>query len=149
MRVSFGELPEQKIALQERLAFNLLQPWCLGKWHIPFRQSELPWIHYVLIPMNHLVAKGTKYVLDVPIVYEKNKLVVVWIIVSRLDEQFVLWIWSLIKNNPWNWLCLKSNLLEILEQLLNPIVEHVYLVFTNHDMSIYNNKKEMVNTHRQ
>ena len=57
MRVSLCELPEQKITLQERLAFNLLQPWSLCEWHVPLGHLELLWVDYVLVSMNHLVAE--------------------------------------------------------------------------------------------
>ena len=127
MRVSLCELPEQKIALQECLAFNLLQYWSLGEWYIPLRKGKLLWVDYVLVSVNHLVAECAQDVLDVPIVYEQNQFVLVWIIVSCLDEQFILRVWSLVKYDSWNWLGLETNLLELLEQMLNPIVEHVYL----------------------
>jgi hypothetical protein len=70
MRISLRELPEQKIALQERLALYLLQSRGLCKWHISFRQRKLLRIDYILISVNHLVAEGAQDVLDVPIVYE-------------------------------------------------------------------------------
>jgi len=96
--------------------------------------------------VNHFVAECPENVLDVPVVYEQNQLVVGWVIVSRLDEKFVLWIWGLVKNNLWHWFMFKTNLLEILDDFLNPEVEHVYLVFVVHDRCIYHTMNEMVNS---
>ena len=87
--------------------------------------------------MHHFVAECAQYVLDVPMVYEQNQLVVAWIIVARLDEQVILPVGGLVKNHVRNWVCLNSTFLEILQDLLNPEVQHIFLSFQIHDISIY------------
>ena len=87
--------------------------------------------------MHHFVAECSQYVLDVPMVYEQNQLIVAWIIVACLDEQVILPVGGLVKNHVRNWVCLNSTFLEILQDLLNPEVQNIFLRFQIHDISIY------------
>ena len=90
--VPFGELPEQEVSPQERIAFNLLEVRRLCQWNVTLRHGELPWVDQVLIPVNHLVAERPQYVLDVAVVNEENQLVAGWVVEASLDEQLVLWV---------------------------------------------------------
>lgn len=87
--------------------------------------------------MNHFVTEGAENVLDVPVVYEQNQLVLRWFVVSSLYEKFIVRIGSLVKGDFGKGVYLKPNLPEILDDFLNPVVQHVYLCFIVHDDVIY------------
>lgn len=82
--------------------------------------------------MNHLVAEGPEDVLDVSVVHEQHNLVVVGVVVSSLDEQFVLWVWRLVQCDFGQRVYVELLVSEVLHNLLNPIVDHVYLRFVGH-----------------
>jgi hypothetical protein len=92
------------------------------------------------------MAEGSENVLDVSVVYEQHKFVADRLIVASLDEQLVFWIWGLVKPylRQWVYVHLRP---EKLDDLLNPVVQHVNLVFVFHGkIYLQSLAWEMVNT---
>ena len=78
------------------------------------------------------MAEGSENVLDVSVVYEQHKFVADRLIVASLDEQLVFWIWGLVKPYLRQWVYVHLGP-EKLDDLLDPVVQHVYFVFGVHD----------------
>ena len=140
MRVLLREPPEQKVAIQERLAFNLLQCWILFQWKRRRVRRKTLWVEKVLVAVDHLVAERAQDVLDVPLVDEQHKLVVVRVVVAGLDEQIIFVVWGVVQYDAWKGIDLEAPFADVLHSLPYPNPQYllfVFVVVVVHSIVIY------------